>query len=279
MGWQDREYGNEQYADADAGVWSRIRRPTGVALALIIVHGAAFLLVTLLRKDVVDGAGAGDALAWLARHPLGIFVHPYLTPRLLTAVFVVLAVWSLGGRLEARIGHARLLVVYLLGNVFAGGVYLALALVAPPLAAAPPDYPIGALAAWCGLAWRVLRQDPVSVFGRTMSTAMVYAISAAVVITLQLLAERQSAVAWVLAAGGGAGSGALAEWLWYQIGTVRRRPRVRPSIHRVRAAPAVDEPEIDAVLAKISRSGLASLTPAEREVLEAARRKLLRRGQ
>jgi membrane associated rhomboid family serine protease len=275
MGWQDREYGNGPYADADAGVWSRVRRPTGVTLGLMIGHVAALLLATLLRRDL---AGAAESLTWIVTSPLGILLHPYLTSKLLTGVFVVLALWSLGGRLEARIGHGRLLTVYLLGNLLAGSVYWALVHAAPPLAAAPLEYPVGALAAFCLLAWRVLRHDAVAVFGRTTSTAMVYAISAAIVITLQLLTERQGAVAWVLAAGGGTAAVGLVQGLAHVIGAARqRRPRVHPSIPRAPRPAPTAEPELDDLLAKISRGGLDSLTPAEHERLEAARRRLLRR--
>ena len=278
MGWQERDYSDDTYGEPVAMSWG-LRRPPPATLTLMILHGGALLLMLMLER------GDGQAILPLitlvggAAHPLGILLHPLATTRVLAAVFVVLSLWSLAGRLEPRLGVGRLIGLYLAGNLAAGAVYFGVASGLAPLATAPLDYPVGGLASLCMAAWRSLRNDPVQVFGRVTSVAKVYAVCAAIAIALEIVRSGLGAGAWVLAALAGA-AGALPverwpRWRW----SLRRTPRrkARMSVPRARtAAPPVEDIDVDEILAKISRSGIASLTDAERDRLEAARRAKLR---
>lgn len=277
VGWQERDYSDESYGEP-VSTAGGLRRPPNGTLALMIIHGAAFVLMLMLRHG--NGAAIVSMCAPSAEsaHPLGILLHPLATADVLRAAFVVLALWSLAGRLEPRLGLPRLIVLYVAGNLVAGGVYFGVARGLPTLATAPLDYPVGALAALCLTAWRQLRHDLVQVLGRVMSVATIYAICAGIVVVLALAGERAGALAWLLAAAAGAGSAPLAaRWSSWQRRPRRVRRVVRPSIPPAIIQPPPDEPDVDDILAKISREGIDALTDAERDRLERARRAKLRR--
>lgn len=278
VGWQERDYSDESYGEP-VSTTGGLRRPPNGTLALMIIHGAAFVLMLMLRHGNGEAIVAMCALSGETAHPLGILLHPLATADVLRAAFVVLALWSLAGRLEPRMGLLRLVVLYVAGNLVAGGVYFAVARGLPTLATAPLDYPVGALAALCLTAWRQLRHDLVQLLGRVMSVATIYAICAGIVVVLAFADAREGALAWLLAAAAGAGSAPLAaRW-----SSGPRRPRrvrqvVRPSIPPAIIQPPLDEPDVDDILAKISREGIGALTDAERDRLERARRAKLRRS-
>jgi hypothetical protein len=98
-----------------------------------------------------------------------------------------------------------------------------------------------------------------------------------VLLIFVLVSYRLGAVAWLaaLVAGGASILVPLPRLARPRL-RLARRPRVRPS--RVTERPLLEEsePDIDAILAKISRTGIDSLTAAERSQLEAARRARLR---
>jgi membrane associated rhomboid family serine protease len=286
MSWRDRQYAKESYEGfgfSPAGV----RRPPGATLALMILHGVAFLVMLALSSG--RGAGLADLLALRGgqAQPIGILLYPLATTSVLSVLFVVLAYWSLGGRLE-RILHARRLVsLVIVANIVAGGAYFVFARWQPNLATAELDYPVGALAALCAVAWRSLRQEGVQVFGRTTTLAKIYAICAAIVVAMVVLRAGAGSAAWLVAAAVGAGCGAVFE----RMPAVRWRARVQPKRHVVRRrdtpAPPKAQPqqpspdyesELDEILAKISREGMDALTAEERARLEAAREQKLRHG-
>jgi membrane associated rhomboid family serine protease len=269
MGWQERDYRSEEaYETRAAG--GGIRRPPNGALALMIVHGLAYLLIAMLNADTGEQAVRILNLLDVRQHPLGILLHPLANGRLLSALFVVLALWSLGGRIETRLGTQRLLVLYVAGNLVAGGLFFGFAQFTPAMANEPLDYPAGALAALVGAAWHHLRHDAVQVLGRVTNVAMVYLVAAGIVVVMVLFRAGSGGAAWVLAAAGGGGVGlALERYGMLRMPSGRRRRVVKPSIPR---HPRPKVPDIDDVLAKISRSGMDSLTDAERKRLEAARR-------
>jgi len=85
------------------------------------------------------------------------------------------------------------------------------------------------------------------------------------------------ASAWSMLRMAGVGGGF--EWLnWYQSWRVERTERrVEERREKQRMARIEAEESVDAVLDKISREGMASLTASERAVLERARQKLVKR--
>jgi hypothetical protein len=114
------------------------------------------------------------------------------------------------------------------------------------------------------------------------SVAPLIGIGAAIAIGLMFAFRGPGAPGWLAALIAG-GLAAPAVQLLPGAPTRRQRPPrpvVTPSVPFEVPPPAesLDEPDIDDVLAKISRSGLTSLSPAERERLEAARQAKLRRA-
>jgi membrane associated rhomboid family serine protease len=280
VGWQDRDYSDETYGEA-VSTSRGVRRPPSATLTLMVLHGVAFIFVFMLQHG--EGAGIATLLALegTSTNPIGILLHPLATVDVLQAAFVVLALWSLGGRMEPRLGMRHFIGLYAAGNVAAGLVYFGLARGLPGLATAPLNYPVGALAGFCVAVWRGLQHEQVQVFGRVTSTAKVYAICAGLVVALVVIGAREGAVVWLAAAVAGGGTALLLE-RWPTLGGQRRtsdRRVVRPSIPRPIVQPPLEEPDIDDILAKIGRFGLGSLTDAERDRLEAARQAKLRRSR
>jgi hypothetical protein len=142
--------------------------------------------------------------------------------------------------------------------------------------------PAGALAAWVLAAWRNLSDEMVSVFGRLTTVAKTVAIGAAIIAGLIFFQQGPAATGWLIAAA----AGSLASPLVESIRRPQRRTTGVPWVPRDGVGPAgrahgaaepgVDDRALDELLAKISRDGLDSLTPAERERLDAARRSKLR---
>lgn len=280
MAWQDRKYSEESYGET-VSTTRGVHRPPNATLALMVLHGAAFLLLAMLRPTEGEGFAALLTLEGATTNPVGILLHPLATVEVLQAVFVVLALWSLGGRLEPRLGTRHFIGLYVAGNAVAGLVYFALARGLPALATAPLNYPVGALAGLCVAAWRGLQHEQVQVIGRVTSIAKVYAVCAGLVIALVVIGAREGAVVWLAAAAAGGGTALLLE-RWPTLGGQRRtsaRRVVRPSIPHPSVQPPLEEPDIDDILAKIGRTGLGSLTEAERNRLEAARQAKLRRAR
>jgi membrane associated rhomboid family serine protease len=279
MSWRDRDYGDGEYGEPGA-IRRHFRAPPPVSLALLLLHAAAFVLLLALQVRTGGAAVRVMALTGSDPHPAAIALHPFATTGVLSLLFVVLALWSLGGRLEQRLGRWRLLGLYITGNAVAGAAYFAVARLQPGLAVVPLDYPVGALAALCAAAWRHLRTDDVLVFGRVTSVAKVYAISAGIVAALALLGGQAGALAWLAAAVVGAGVAPLLDGLEHVLGNRRRvlQPARRRRAVSVARGTAQAEPDIDPILAKISRSGFDSLTRSERNLLEKARQAKLRRG-
>jgi hypothetical protein len=163
-----------------------------------------------------------------------------------------------------------------------------------PLAA-----PIGALAAWCVAVWIHPVIDSVTIFGRPFALRHVVTFAAVASAAMMLSRAGMGGIAWLAALTVGAASPvALANVRigWPRGASRRRRLKlVRPSVRAVRSTSArpskpvgghdkpahtsADLAAVDAILEKISRSGISSLTADERERLEAARRDLLRRPE
>jgi membrane associated rhomboid family serine protease len=273
VGWQDRTYSDEDHRE-HASLWGGVRRPPTTTLTLMVLHGAAFIAVLALQTTR-DGAVVKLAqLSGAAAHPVGIVLHPFATASLLAALFTLLALWSLGGRIEAHCGRRVLLTSYIAANIAGGLAFYAVARLAPRLADHPLDYPVGALAALVLIAWREFRYEPTLVFGRATTVGKMYALSAAIVVVLTFLGSGPGTLGWFAAAAAGAGVSPALEHIHWPRFRLRRRRFVRPSIPREPLAP--DEPEIDAILEKISRSGLGALSRRERDLLEAARQAKLR---
>ena len=107
-----------------------------------------------------------------------------------------------------------------------------------------------------------------------LAIGLLVGIGVAIAVGLMLALRGLGAAGWLTAlVAGGFGAPLVARISAMEF---ERRRVVRPSIPRDPAPPIEHDPNVDAILAKISASGLDSLSQAERDQLEAARRAKLR---
>lgn len=277
MGWRDRDYSEPSFRESISTSLG-VRRPPNGTLALLILQAAAFIPVTLLASGAARAPVSSLALTAGSFHPWAILTHAIATTSVLSVIFVLLALWALGARLEPELGTPRLLFVYLLGNLAGGAAFLGTASGSAALATSPLDSPSGALAGLCWLVWRHARHEHVQLLGRVTSAGRVFALCALAVVALRVIASGIGAAAWLAAVAAGIAAAVGVERCPApRRVSARPTPRVvRPSVPKTSPAPPVDEPDIDDVLAKISRSGMQSLTDEERQRLEVARQVKLR---
>jgi membrane associated rhomboid family serine protease len=282
MGWQDRDYSLRSLRERAEALG--IRKPPAATLALLVLHGVAFVVMSLSASGSLANLPDFASLASPARQPLGILLHPLATTSFLDLLFVELALWSLGARIEALVGATAALGVYLGANLITGGVYAGIVALNAAIAAHAPAYPVGALAAWCAIVARRSRWETADFFGRPVRVGTLYGVCAAIVAVLTLLARGRGATAWLIAALAGGAAGCLFDlaqpWIAAHLAVPRERvPRHIPprAARGPRPAAKADDADIDAILAKISRAGIGSLTDDERARLEAARQAKLRR--
>jgi membrane associated rhomboid family serine protease len=285
MGVWDRDYSKTGYGREVGGVDWRSRLPPRGALILIVLHLIGFLTVHLVRRSAGEQALVLFVLRGDALHPAAVLLHPFGNLSILTLIFVVYAIWTLGGRIEARFGVGRLMGTYVVGTLIGGIVFLGFAQLSAAHTGYALDLPAGALAAWVLGAWRGLSDEIVSVFGKLMTMAKVVALGAAILAALVFFSGGPGATGWLIAAA----AGSLA---WPAVSLVsgirgirvpadapRRREAGRPEPRSDLPQPSPEDAAIDDLLAKISREGIDALTPTEREQLEAARRAKLRRSR
>lgn len=271
-----------------------LRMPPPGVLALLVVHTTAFIARWVATRDVGPRALAYGTLSGTQLHWPAILLHPYgATDILMLLLLLISVIGTLGTLIEHRFGFRTLLLYYVLGNLVAGAAYFGLAWLAPTLARMPLAFPLGATTAWAVLAWREVGDLEVNVFGAMLELRRVLTWLAAISgLWVLLLARdgREGALAWLvgaIVAGFSPLLRALPQRLHRAVWSRRRRV-VRPSRVSPRAAlpepmpeVVVHEPDpiaedIDAILRKISASGISSLTPEERNRLEAARQALLK---
>jgi membrane associated rhomboid family serine protease len=277
MAWHDREY--NQLGHHGIGV-GPVRRPPPAALGLIILHVAAFAVVQMLGGQSRSVAAVFLSLVGPGSHVVAILLHPFgmtdsVGRDLFSLMFVVFVIWSLGGMVQRRIGTKLMLLMYVFGNLLAGIAYFLLAGASPRTGVAPLVTPAGAMAAWAFVAWLRFNDDRVSVLSWVVTTGKFVGGAAAVVIGLRFLQFGSGATAWIAAVIAGATAPYVADRLagW-------RIPRVvfARSAATGRPRSSIDEAEVDRILAKISREGIAALTEAEQATLEAARREKRRQA-
>jgi membrane associated rhomboid family serine protease len=272
VGWRDRDYSQDTWMERSSTGFG-FRRPPRATAALLGLHVtsvAALYLVGLYRPET---ALLGRlSLSAQSAHPLAVFTHPLATRDLFSLLLTILFVWALGGAVERQFGARRMLVLYVAGNALAGLSFLAVVRVQPALGGVPLDYPAGALSAWAVASLRGLFHQTVPLFGRPRRIGHIALAAVGSGLGLTLALRGAAGSAWLAAVLVG---GLTEPGLRHVRLPARSRawPRRRRQPHR---RPPPEEPELDHVLAKISRYGMAALTPADREVLEAAREAKLR---
>lgn len=274
MSWHERDYHKAEYAtNEQRGLRGWL--PPPVSLGLIVVHTVAFCV--LLASSAQSGAAL---VLWSENlHIAALLAHPFATSHPLGLGLTLFGIWTVAGRIESRYGWSRVLLLYMAGNVAAGLSFAAYARFLPDGGMFALTIPVGGLAAWCGAAWFGLRDEYVSIFGRLTSLARAAAIGCAIAVGCVLLGESSACAAWITAVIAGGACGMLVQvWgpsLSFPIRRARLRRESKPDpVRAVRRST-----DIDAILDKIARDGIGSLTVKERARLDAARRTMLDREQ
>ena len=309
MSWEFREYAQEG-PWRDPAQFAGMRMPTGALRWLVILQVVGWVAAIGLRKDHAHLQHYLNGLAsTVDARPLAILLHPF-TPnaaRFGLGIFILLFSigmhLSLGNLVLQHFGQRRLLSLFIVGSLLSGFFYFSAGLLTPALAAHPLDYPAGGFAAWAFLAWRGLKFEYVPIGEKLYALPSVIAIFAGVLLAFELITGGVGAFQWIAAALFGALAVFVAPY-FEGVGWPRwrgRRSKVRPSVHRggdvgpelaaieakllgssqslergTSPATRSADVEIDAILEKISRSGVAALTPVEKAALEAARQARLR---
>jgi hypothetical protein len=286
VGWRDRDYSKATRSHDGARLAHRGARASlpSAVLLLTLLHVAGFTVVWVSATDPY----AANMLAAVRTGGLGHWLHPLLMDDPLHFLLVIAALWLIGTRVEQAVGALHLLAVYTLGAASAAVGFLMIESLAPQWASLTLEFPAGSLAAVALSAWRHSRYSLVTVFGRTVTYRTTLSLSVAIVAALTLMGRGTGAVGWVTAVA----AGALASPICDALSSWRRRRafvRARPGVLRARTAVKAQEPafltpgtalsqeaDIDDLLAKISKGGLNSLSPAERARLERARQRMLR---
>ncbi len=272
VGWEDRGYSSQP----SFGMQRAVRSLLGSIVPLLVLHALAFGVLAMMRFEVGQRIAVAFPLTATSPSLSGVLLHPVATPNLFTLLMVLWAIWALGRRVEADFGVKSAYAWYLSANLVAGLVFWLLARAGVAGANMPLEVPAGALTAWGVMLWQQRRNAPVSVFGFATTEGAVLAALAVGTAVLALARGGVGGLPWLLAAAAG-GATVLAPRAARVLAWRRRRvassssTAARPS----RVAPRVGN-DVDDLLAKISREGLASLTAAERDRLESARQARLR---
>jgi membrane associated rhomboid family serine protease len=289
MSWRERDYTwFSESSGAALRDWRSLLPPPG-ATGLLVAHLTGFIIALLLRHGVSENAAESIALtnelnAWT------VFTHPIATTNGLMLSCILCGVWSLAGRIEDLLGMRRMLALYAGGNVLAGLAFVVIARFWPINASASLSEPVGAVAAWVVTIWTLLPFENVGLFGRFFSLRSVGLTCTAIVATLTVMQYGPGATAWLTAAFVGGAVAPVIDVAYTLVARRRQRAESAPSrptrserrsepARRTNPAPEPESqlPEIDDLLAKISRAGIDSLTASERARLEAARKARLER--
>lgn len=285
MSWRERDYTwFSESSDAAIRDWRRLLPPVG-ATGLIVAHLTGFIVALLLRHGVSDNAAESLALT-NALNPWTVVTHPIATTNGLMLSCTLLAIWSLAGRIEDLLGARRMLLLYFGGNIIAGLAYVVTARFWPMNASAALAEPVGAAAAWLVTAWTLLPYENVPIFGRTFTLRGASLTVGAVVAAFTVLQYGPGSTAWVGAACAGGAFAPVIDAAYAVLARRKSRHAVASPVRQRRGPESLPRPttpdrvpelpEIDDLLAKISRSGLGSLTDEERARLESARRARLK---
>ncbi|HEX8342287.1 MAG TPA: rhomboid family intramembrane serine protease [Tepidisphaeraceae bacterium] len=265
MGWQDRGY-NRDESGGIPPVQFRLPPFTRLTAWIIGINLALFLL------KISDPAYRA-ALEWGAlRFGNGMWWQvwrwvtcQYLHANAFHVIFNMLAVYFFLPTLELRWGWRKAFVFYTLGGIAAGLLYLAFVAATgqwtvPAIGASGATFAImGAVALFYPERQLILFLFPVPIRWAVALFAVVFALSSVVDGDLADAAHL-----------GGLGFGFFAPWL---AGPYLRKQQRRYEQYRdTRAARAevAEQNEIDRILAKVSSSGMQSLTRVERRTLAKA---------
>lgn len=284
------------YRTLDTGPFGGMGMTPGVK-ALLIANVAVFVLQTLLRDH--GGREVGGLTSLLGFIPsraiFGLEVWRFVTYMFLHGgighiLFNMLGLWMFGAQIEARWGRGPFLLYYLvcgLGGALTYGLFNLFGLEAfvPMVGASGAVY--GIL-----LAYGMMFPEAVILIGLILPMKAKYAVILFGLIELLSTFSGGGGGVAHLAHLGGMGAGFVFLRLtipslragtglrlpWRKPGSKRRLRVVRPEAPGAgRPAggppPTADRAQVDAILDKISREGLQSLTTQEQEILRRAGRR------
>ncbi|MGE3180637.1 MAG: DUF6576 domain-containing protein [Phycisphaerae bacterium] len=316
MGWENRDYAQEHsWRDAPNFGGVRLPTGAVRVLIILHVVTFIATIVMRGDLNHLSGYLNGITSS-VDASPLTILLHPYTptSPEggalgaFFKTLFTVSVLWLLGRTIVNHAETKRMLVTYFVGNFIAGALYWVFSKLVPQLTVAPLDYPMGAFAAWSLFAIRDLKFEFAPVFTKFVPIATITWFIVGFTALMELfrwwlgatgliVVAAFSTVAWFLAPG--------IERLFSLPARSRkaRKNVVRPSVPRSPSRDAfdaiseedfvaavaretkvtppkktssADDPELDRILAKISKQGIGSLTVEEREQLESARQAKLK---
>ncbi|HEX5399382.1 MAG TPA: rhomboid family intramembrane serine protease [Verrucomicrobiae bacterium] len=294
---EDRDY---MRAPAD------YRPQVSFTIAILVVNAIVFL-IQLVAAHTPDGLEAQDQYFALSLAGLKHgFVWQLLTFQLMHSTFdwmhIVLnslAIYFFGRPVELALGRRHFLTLYLTSGVIGGLVQILFTALGifndiPVVGASAGAY--GLVAAFAMLHWREKFTLFIYFFPVSMTGKLLLAVSLGLAFIGMLLPSSNVANAAHI---GGILAGAYyvrlfiqGQWMNWKFPTPRDNPprklvttrTAKGSLWRSAAKPDEDLPtdeflssEVDPILEKISAHGIHSLTAREREILEAARKKMTRR--
>jgi membrane associated rhomboid family serine protease len=217
-------------------------------------------------------------------------------------LFNLLGIYFFGRPVEERLGKVGMLRLYLVSGIVGGLLQALLGWLLPRYFGFPV---VGASAAVYGLITAFGMLDPEGVillFFILPLRAKYFPIIAAAIALFYILVPTQTAIAHAAHLGGILGGYAYLRWGALLASLFRARPIIRPKLRprelmrvsapkmaswqRVKRDESDDLPpsefisrEVDPILDKISQQGIHSLTPRERQILQAARAKMEKRNR
>ena len=287
------------------GIFQRVWPATVI---LMVVNGAVFVLQeilgfyapasyqSLMRALALSREGLSHGHVWQ------LFTFQFLHGGMMHLLFNLMGIFFFGRLVEDRLGKAAFLKLYFLSGVVGGLLQGTLGLAIPVYFGAPV---VGASAGVYGLIMTSALLEPhgVILLFFVLPMRMKYFVAIAGAIALfYILVPAEPGIAHAAHLGGMLGALAFMRWRsWMEaFRPVReqRQPVLRPREllpvsgekrslrQRFRKNPDAEvssaefiSREVDPILDKISQHGIHSLTPREREILEAARTKMEKRSQ
>lgn len=304
MGLYERDYSREEpwaqqhswRPESDSPRRGSVQGPWSITTVLIAVNVAVFLLDMVLADRSMAGMPKDSVMAqWFAVEP-DTLLQPWTWYRLLTYAFVhdhmsvwhilfnMLGLYVFGRSVEPRLGRSEYLRFYLV-SAFVGGLVYSLRSIIQAYA--------------LGVDVASVNPGAVGASGAVMAITILFAFyyPDAMILLMAVFPVK----AWVAAVGfvvmnvigavtsqgriafdihlAGAAFAAIyfrkqvflgdympMNWLAVLQRTFKRRPKLK--VHQPDSSQAKEEAEADRILAKISESGMDSLTRAERKTLE-----------
>src|SRR5687767_7097134 len=292
----------DRYYMRSEGPSSRFSATVILMIGLVVVFALQNIDYVYTRLGMTDYLalstdGLRSGFVWQ------LFTFQFLHAGLFHLFFNLLCLWFFGRVVEARLGQAAFWKIYLAGGVFGGMLQAALGFAIPQFFGG--WHVVGASAGVCALIAAFALMEPEAI----IMLMMMFPLKAKYLLALETgiaafftLVPSDRGVAHAAHLGGIAMGVAMIKYALYDFSPsfrwhpLRNRARRRQLVEAATVKPAFwktkgsaipkaeqVEPEefisreVDPILDKISAQGLQSLTPREKQILEAARSKMDKR--